>query len=79
MNLKPDELKIVMKWFDIAEESLDDDDLKLYDKIKEFLDDRDPEDDEVEENSEDEELSFYGAKEVYEADYDDSYDDDEDY
>lgn len=78
MNLKIDELKLILKWFDIAEESLEDIDLKLYDKIKDCLEDQGIDLTETEEDEEDE-LTFFTGKEDGEdedSDYD-RFDDDE--
>ena len=59
MHLKPEELKIILKWFDVAEESLEDDDLKLYDKIKNCLLDHGVDIDEDEEEEEADDLTFF--------------------
>lgn len=50
MNLKNDDLKKILNWFDLAETNLSDDDLELYDEIKEYLNDNN--------DSKDDELSF---------------------
>lgn len=39
MNLKIEELKRILSWFDIAESNLGDKDLVLYDSIKEYIND----------------------------------------
>ena len=46
MNINLKECKLLLNWFDIAEEcsDLDDKDLKLHDKIKDFVDDNDDSD-----------------------------------
>jgi hypothetical protein len=67
MNLSDRELRVILKWFDISQDHLDDDDLKLYDKITDYLDT------ELEEESEDDD--------AFSFDYDEdnfNYDEDED-
>lgn len=74
MNLKPEELKLVLKWFDIAEESLDDEDLKLYDKMKDSLEDLGIDLAEEEEENDDDELTFYIKPSKDDDDLDDDFD-----
>jgi len=40
MNLSTKELNLIMSWFDIAESGLGDKDLALYDKVKEYLEEK---------------------------------------
>lgn len=62
MHLSNSDLQKILRWFDISEDSLGDDDLILYDKIKDFIDEED--------SGEEEDL----VEDVFEEDYSD-YDD----
>lgn len=73
MNLKTAELQLVLNWFDYAESNLGDDDLKLYDKIKEHLEEKGI-DFIAQSENEDDELAYY-PEASFEEDYDgDDYD-----
>lgn len=67
MNFKNKDLKRILNWFDLAETNLSDEDLELYDEIKEYLNDNSKDDDEV---------SF---EDDFLEDYEEFNDDDEEY
>lgn len=67
MYLKVQDLKRIANWFDIAEAKLDDEDLVLYDNIRDYLGDA--------EEVDDGELVLYEGIDDYE--YIDDYDDDD--
>jgi hypothetical protein len=65
MNFKNQDLKRILNWFDLAEANLSDEDLELYDEIKEYIN----------EESKDNEVSF---EDEFLEDFSDFDDDDED-
>jgi hypothetical protein len=67
MNLNEKELRTILKWFDIAQDNLEDEDLKLYDKIIDYVDS------DLEDEEEEEDFSF-----EYDDDSDFDYSDEED-
>ena len=74
MNLKVSELKLILCWFDLAEINLEDSDLKLYDRIKEYLEDKDME---SEDKEDDDDLTYHPPKKKESDDWD-NYNDDDD-
>jgi len=68
MNLKIEELKRILSWFDIAEVSLGDKDLDLYDDIKEYVSDCGYEDMAVDSDSSDEESEIDCEENIYDSD-----------
>ena len=79
MNLKIENLKRILSWFDIAESNLGDKDLILYDSIKEYLNDcGDSDADDLDTDAEpiDEEISLDYEDDTYDTDDYDKFSDD---
>lgn len=68
MNLKIEDLKRILSWFDIAESNLGDKDLILYDSIKEYLNDSGDGDVDLYSDSIDEDSPIEYEEDIYDSD-----------
>jgi hypothetical protein len=59
MKLTDKELKRIVQWFDLSSEMLDDEDLKIYDKINEELEESGEIDSDDSGDSDDDSLDYY--------------------
>jgi len=78
MKLSLKEYKLILKWFEICSGDLGDNDLKLFDKINEYVDETDLGDEEVDKKDElFDELTYYSdSGDADDVDDDDTYGED---